>query len=227
MSAPLTFNFVMHSVRVIMIGDAPWFVAADVCDALEIGNTSLAVNGRADREKDGLDDDEKGVATVNTPSGDQQMLVINESGLYSLIFKSRKPEAKRFKKWVTSEVLPAIRKTGRYEAPAPAPVRKPIRSRDDLSFTARDDQGRFQNWAVPHEHGGDWHRGIEVGKACFAEVLELAQYNRKEAANALRFALVEGAAPNFWRGGWGIEYGFAEAIAAALFPPTNALTGTK
>ncbi|WP_240795318.1 BRO-N domain-containing protein [Pseudomonas oryzihabitans] len=75
----------------------------------------MAVNGRADRDTDGLDDDERGIATVNTPSGDQEMLIVNESGLYSLIFKSRKKEAKRFRKWVTAEVLPAIRQHGRYE----------------------------------------------------------------------------------------------------------------
>lgn len=109
------FNFGKQQVRTLLIDEQPWFVAADVCASLAIGNVSLAVNGRADRDADGLDEDEKGVATVNTPSGAQEMLVVNESGLYALIFKSRKPEAKRFKKWVTSEVLPAIRKTGRYD----------------------------------------------------------------------------------------------------------------
>jgi len=115
-ASALTFSFSTQALRVVMIDGEPWFVAADVCEALSIGNVSLAVNGRADRTDGGLDDDEKGVATVNTPSGEQQMLTVNESGLYALIFKSRKPEAKKFKKWVTAEVLPAIRKTGRYEA---------------------------------------------------------------------------------------------------------------
>jgi|GEM_PF-1052612 len=111
----IPFNFGKQQVRTLLINDQPWFVAADVCASLAIANVSLAVNGRADRESDGLDQDEKGIATVNTPSGAQEMLVVNESGLYSLIFKSRKGEAKRFKKWVTAEVLPAIRKHGRYE----------------------------------------------------------------------------------------------------------------
>lgn len=111
----IPFNFGKQQVRTLLIDDQPWFVAADICASLAIGNVSLAVNGRADRETDGLDEDEKGIATVNTPSGAQEMLVVNESGLYALIFKSRKAEAKRFKKWVTSEVLPAIRKHGRYE----------------------------------------------------------------------------------------------------------------
>ena len=67
---------------------------------------------------------------MDTPSGDQEMRVINESGLYSLILGSRKPEAKKFKKWVTAEVLPAIRKTGRYTVPQAAPVYEQISAND-------------------------------------------------------------------------------------------------
>lgn len=104
-----------HELRVVPRDGEPWFVAQDVCEALGIGDTSQAVNGRADRTDSGLDADEKGTDTVSTPSGAQQMLVVNESGLYALIFKSRKPEAKRFKKWITSEVLPSLRKTGSYQ----------------------------------------------------------------------------------------------------------------
>lgn len=117
-SAISSFQFQpSFELRAILINGEPWFVAADVCSALDLGNVSLAVNGRADRVESGLDEDEKGIASVNTPSGEQQMLIINESGLYALIFKSRKPEAKKFKKWVTSEVLPTIRKTGSYTIP--------------------------------------------------------------------------------------------------------------
>jgi prophage antirepressor-like protein len=95
-------------VRVVMIDGEPWFVAADVCKVLEIGNVSMAV-GR-------LDDDEKGVSNTDTLGGRQEMVIINESGLYALILTSRKPAAKRFRKWVTAEVLPSIRKTGSYDA---------------------------------------------------------------------------------------------------------------
>lgn len=105
----LTFTFSSQSLRCILRDGEPWFVAADVCEALSIANSRDAATR--------LDDDERGVATTDTPSGQQEMTIINESGLYSLILTSRKPEAKKFKKWVTSEVLPAIRKTGRYEAP--------------------------------------------------------------------------------------------------------------
>ena len=89
----------------------PWFVAADVCKALEVRNPRDAVAR--------LDDDERGVAITDTLGGKQEVSTINESGLYSLILTSRKVEAKRFKKWVTSEVLPSIRKTGGYGKPDP------------------------------------------------------------------------------------------------------------
>jgi prophage antirepressor-like protein len=116
--AVMPFSLDGHSLRVVMRDGEPWFVAADVCKALDIASASQAVNGRADRDgKDGLDDDERGTGTVTTPSGDQKMTIVNESGLYNLIFKSRKPEANRFKKWITSEVLPSIRKTGSYGTP--------------------------------------------------------------------------------------------------------------
>lgn len=102
-----TFNESDQCIRVQMIEGEPWFVAKDVCDALSIENNRNATSR--------LDDDEKGVSIVRTSSGDQQMSIINESGLYNLIFQSRKSEAKKFRKWVTNEVLPNIRKTGRYE----------------------------------------------------------------------------------------------------------------
>ena len=99
----------------------PWFVAGDVAAALDY---SVAKDMTRN-----LDDDEKGGQIVPTLGGDQEMTVINESGLYSAILKSRKPEAKAFKKWVTSEVLPSIRKTGSYTAPTAQPTAKPKQPR--------------------------------------------------------------------------------------------------
>ena len=102
------FNFDEYAIRTVIGADGePWFVAADLLDALTLDRKAL----------ERLDDDEKGVNSIHTLGGDQQMTVINESGLYSLILTSRKPEAKRFKKWITSEVLPSIRKTGSYSKP--------------------------------------------------------------------------------------------------------------
>ncbi|MEA1762271.1 MULTISPECIES: BRO-N domain-containing protein [Pseudomonas syringae group] len=105
----IPFRFETKEVRTLLINDQPWFVANDVSAALLYSEASAMTRH--------LDDDEKGLSIVQTLGGDQEMLVINESGLYSAILRSRKAEAKRFKKWVTAEVLPAIRKTGRYEEP--------------------------------------------------------------------------------------------------------------
>jgi prophage antirepressor-like protein len=106
-SAVIPFSFDKQQVRTLLIEEQPWFVANDVSVALLYSEASAMTRQ--------LDDDEKGLSIVQTPGGAQEMLVINESGLYSAILRSRKAEAKRFKKWVTAEVLPAIRKHGRYE----------------------------------------------------------------------------------------------------------------
>lgn len=93
-----------------MIGGEPLFVAKDLCEVLGLSKYRDAVAR--------LDDDERGMPVVmDTPGGPQELTTVNESGLYALIFQSRKPEAKLFKKWVTSEVLPSIRKYGYYIAP--------------------------------------------------------------------------------------------------------------
>ena len=94
------------AVRSILIDGEPWFVAADVCKALELEKTNRALSR--------LDDDEKGAHSVSTPGGRQRMSIISESGLYSLILGSRKPEARAFKRWITHEVIPSIRKHGAY-----------------------------------------------------------------------------------------------------------------
>ncbi|GGM26603.1 antirepressor [Micromonospora sonchi] len=97
-----------HNIRTILRGAEPWFVGRDACAVLEIAKpeNSLAL----------LDADEKDTHSVGTPGGAQNVTIISESGLYSLILRSRKPEAKTFKRWITHDVLPAIRKTGRYDA---------------------------------------------------------------------------------------------------------------
>lgn len=87
-------------VRTAMIDGGPWFSAGDLCVALGISDMRQAVER--------LDDDERGVFTVPTPGGDQSIRAVSESGMYSLVLTSRKPEAKIFKKWVTAEVLPAM-----------------------------------------------------------------------------------------------------------------------
>lgn len=94
------------TVRTVQMNGEPWWVLKDVCGVLDISN-SRNISAR-------LDDDEKGVYLVDTPGGVQNMTIISESGLYATIMRSDKPQAKPFRKWVTSEVLPAIRKHGMY-----------------------------------------------------------------------------------------------------------------
>jgi prophage antirepressor-like protein len=97
------------AIRTTLRGGDPLFVAADVCKALDIVNSRDAI-GR-------LDDDEKGVVLTDTLGGQQKMTAVTESGLYGLVLGSRKPEAKAFKRWITHEVIPTIRKHGAYMTP--------------------------------------------------------------------------------------------------------------
>lgn len=96
-------------VRTVLVNNTPYFVGKDVATALGYKETAKAV-----REK--VENEDKGVSVLDTPGGKQNVTIINESGLYSLILSSKLPRAKEFKHWVTSEVLPAIRKTGSYTA---------------------------------------------------------------------------------------------------------------
>ena len=100
------WNYESSEIRTVQVNGEPWFVLADVCKVLEISN-SRNISSR-------LEPDEKGVTLVDTLGGTQQMTIINESGLYTVILRSDKPQAKPFRKWVTSVVLPSIRKTGSY-----------------------------------------------------------------------------------------------------------------
>ena len=96
------------TIRALAIDGEPWFVAKDVCEALGISNNRDALAR--------LDEDEKGVALTDTPGGKQRVQTVNEPGLYTLALSSRKPEAHAFKRWVTHEVLPALRRDGAYVA---------------------------------------------------------------------------------------------------------------
>lgn len=100
------FKYVNNEIRTISKNNDVWFVAKDVCDVLEIKNSRDAISR--------LDSDEKGVVSTDTLGGKQELTVVNEPGLYTLILGSRKQEAKQFKRWITHNVLPTIRKTGGY-----------------------------------------------------------------------------------------------------------------
>lgn len=106
------FKYQEQQIRTIEKGGEPWWVLKDVCDVLGQGSPHK-VAAR-------LDDDEKGRTFIPTLGGEQEITIVNEPGLYSVILRSNKPEAKAFKRWITHEVIPAIRKTGHYGAQEPA-----------------------------------------------------------------------------------------------------------
>lgn len=117
------------NIRSIVINGEPWFVGKDVATALGYSDPRSTVSKKVDIE-------DRGVAEMETPSGKQKMTIINESGIYALIFGSKLPLAKEFKHWVTSEVLPTLRKTGTYSLqPEPTP-----------SYMIEDDVERAQRW---------------------------------------------------------------------------------
>lgn len=105
-----TFNFEDHGVRSLLIDETPWFIGKDVAQALGYSNSRDAISRHVDQE-------DKEVVKHDTLGGVQNITIINESGIYALIFGSKLESAKRFKRWVTSEVLPQIRKTGSFNNP--------------------------------------------------------------------------------------------------------------
>lgn len=108
MNQPQIFNFEKNDVRTVLINDDPYFVGKDIAEVLGYSKPRNAISIH-------VDDEDKQDAPIQGPlGGKQNMIVINESGLYSLILKSKLPNAKKFKRWVTSEVLPSIRKNGAY-----------------------------------------------------------------------------------------------------------------
>jgi anti-repressor protein len=126
------FIFENKKTRVVLVEGEPWWVAADVCNVLEIGTEQTRR----------LDNDEKGLHLTQTLGGNQEMVIVNEAGLYNLILGSRKPEARAFKRWITHEVLPAIRKTGVYVTP----------QRAEELFTNPDNILKIvQNWKEERE----------------------------------------------------------------------------
>ena len=148
-------NEAFGKVRTLNLNGEPWFVAADVCKALELGNPSMTVER--------LDDDEKGISTIDTLGGKQRMAIINEPGLYSLVITSRKPEAKAFKRWITHEVIPAIRKRYLYRSPSGTllPYAKP--ASDGLFFV--------KDYIAVNGHQGVYTLVTPKGKSLFLTML--------------------------------------------------------
>lgn len=122
------------NIRTEVVKNEPWFVAKDICDALGLQDVSMTVKR--------LDDDEKLVQTVFVSGQNREIWTVNESGLYGLIFQSRKPEAKAFRKWVTNTVLPSIRRTGSYTSTCLRPEGQPERTKLPLPKY----RPFFENW---------------------------------------------------------------------------------
>lgn len=171
-SVPVVFNFDSNQIRTINHDGQIWFIAADVCSALDIGNPTMALRR--------LDDDEQALSSIEGLSrGNEKANIINESGLYSLILRSRKEEAKRFKKWVTSEVLPSIRKTGSYTTQptdtitaSQAEQLRTMITQKCLSMP-KDKQAQFitKAWSKLKSHFGVTYR--KIPQAEFTEALSL------------------------------------------------------
>ena len=163
MSALAVFSFQEeHQVRVVMINGEPWFVAKDVCDALRLVNSRKALMS--------LDEDEKGVTLSYTPGGEQKLNIISESGLYTLILRCRDAvkqgtTAWRFRKWVTNEVLPTIRKNGEYVYIEP----EPMRAAEPLNWRQKEYlRGLINDIAQSFQYRNAWISGVWLAlrRAC-------------------------------------------------------------
>ncbi|MCO5411213.1 Bro-N domain-containing protein [Ralstonia mojiangensis] len=188
---PNTFNFESHAVRVVMRDDEPWFVAADVCRALQLTNPTKALLS--------LDADEKALTSIQGLSrGNDQANVISESGMYTLVLRCRdamKPGTvpHRFRKWVTSIVLPAIRKTGQFTAQpciddAPAAARTPA----DLASLYPADFERALQLLNKHIYQADRYTGMLIvlqhDEAKEPVVISAGSYRHKRARALTDFA---------------------------------------
>lgn len=114
MSVLIPLSFEHHSIRVVLVDEQPWWIATDLCAVLGLHNTHRALSK--------LDDDQKGIQTLNTPGGEQRLSIVSESGMWTLVTRSNKPAAKRFMRWLTGDVLPSLRRTGTYAMPGLAPA---------------------------------------------------------------------------------------------------------
>ena len=185
----LEYAFDGHPIRVVLDDEGdPLFVAADVCKALGIKNPSDAISR--------LDDDEKGLVSNETPGGTQQMIALTEPGLYNLVMGSRKPQAKPFQRWVTHEVLPAIRRTGRYErAPRNDETWKLLQQR---RLTLRDRVKYGQRLAeIARRNGADTF-GDHVETMVLAEAIGIDPIEARLPAKAGNFESTDTTAERLW-----------------------------
>ena len=142
------FEFDSKNVRIVVKEGNPWFVAKDICGILEVKNVADALTR--------LDDDEKDIVSTDTPGGKQDAAIVSESGMYALVLGSRKPQAKAFRKWITSEVLPALREKGTYSIKPQEPDRPVLGAYIERVKTMYDNARNIPEgyWCVLHEASG-------------------------------------------------------------------------
>ena len=155
-------SYQFGQVRTVIKDDQPWFVASDVCKALELDKTWNALQR--------LDADEKGTTSISTPGGKQDMSIINEPGLYALVLGSRKPEAHAFKRWITHEVLPDIRKRGMYATGGF--VEKAINDPDSMIQMLREYKAEKER-----REALEYQMLLDAPKVLFAESVEGSRQN--------------------------------------------------
>lgn len=169
------------NIRMEEINNQAWFIAKDICTALELSEVSNTVKR--------LDDDEKLTRTVFVSGQGREMWFINESGLYNLIFQSRKPEARAFRKWVTNEVLPSIRRTGAYGVEQQERKRLPLPKYRPFfdewkqrvrPYISRDElEGVAVDCGVTLSHVQKVYAGTSISAPVTRIITEYAQKNRR------------------------------------------------
>lgn len=173
-------NVEFGAVRTLVIDGEPYFVGKDVATILGYTETAKAI-------REHIDDDDKGVSILDTPGGKQKMTVINESGLYSLILSSKLPTAKKFKRWVTSEILPAIRKHGSYNADysSLSPQLQYLITLEQKTKALEQKQTELENKLAESEKNRD-----EIIKATF-EFGRIGELQRNEITKAVKKRAIE------------------------------------
>ena len=187
----IPFEYESNEIRVIQDDhDDLWWVVSDICEILGLSNASEAIRG--------LDDDEK--STLRISEGGPERNIINEAGLYSLIIRSNKPDAKKFKRWITHEVLPSIRKTGKYEIEGLSEIDLIIRSAQSLK--------KMESKLIEHENRFAMLEALShqnSGRTGFFTISAWCKFNRINIS--LRDAMNRGREATRLSKEWGVDVG--------------------
>ena len=205
----------------VMIDGKPWLRVHQIGEALEYKHPDRSMTNLYNANQDEFTDRMTAVVKLDTAGGAQDTRIFSLRGAHLLAMFARTAKAAEFRRWVLDVLDHEVER----QSAAPAPARQlappPKLSRDDLSFTRRDAQGRLINWSV-NPRCRLWHEGLDRGEAFFREVAELAAHDEREAYDAIRFAFGDEWQPptsgsSEWSSGMpGEEAGFADALARAV-----------